>query len=322
MVRRQPLTALKLAQPVSRHRRRRLHLRAARPHLRRQAVVRPTPNPNFRRVDARMLDDDGRQILLLSTILGRHDEHVAAPLPRLHADRGAGRDGRDGDHVAHGLARRRRHRPHARSRTRCGSSRTLRLETVIAQWEQDLASMQETSAVPTLSCDGQSVRLTRRTEGGLQVVVWSLRPGPRRLRLAALGRPGGDDDAQPAGQLAAHAAVPGQRDRPAARAHRPRGVAGLLLPGQRLGQLPVDRRRRPPLPTAPRTLCPAAPLVLGFAPDSGLLPTGVRVVLGFAPRQRPRRQPRSRDTIDRAMTRALRRIDSRCRQRGAACSPR
>ena len=34
-------------------------------------VVRPTPNPNFRRVDARMLDADGRQIVSLSTILGR-----------------------------------------------------------------------------------------------------------------------------------------------------------------------------------------------------------------------------------------------------------
>jgi general secretion pathway protein J len=53
---------------------------------------------------------------------------------------------------------------------------TLRLETVIAQWEQDLASLQETTAVPALTCDGQSVRITRRTEGGMQVVAWSLRP--------------------------------------------------------------------------------------------------------------------------------------------------
>ena len=53
---------------------------------------------------------------------------------------------------------------------------TLRLETVIAQWEQDLSSLQETAAVPALSCDGQSVRLTRRTDNGMQVVVWSLRP--------------------------------------------------------------------------------------------------------------------------------------------------
>ena len=52
----------------------------------------------------------------------------------------------------------------------------LRLETVIAQWEQDLASLQETPVVPTISCDGQSVRLIRRAEGGLQVVAWSLRP--------------------------------------------------------------------------------------------------------------------------------------------------
>jgi len=52
----------------------------------------------------------------------------------------------------------------------------LRLETVIAQWELDLASIQETSAVPTISCDGQSVRLVRGAAGGLQVVVWALRP--------------------------------------------------------------------------------------------------------------------------------------------------
>ncbi|MBC7941517.1 MAG: prepilin-type N-terminal cleavage/methylation domain-containing protein [Chitinophagaceae bacterium] len=54
---------------------------------------------------------------------------------------------------------------------------TLRLETVIAQWEQDLAQIQESTAVPALTCDGQSVRLTRAAEGGLQVVAWSLRPG-------------------------------------------------------------------------------------------------------------------------------------------------
>jgi general secretion pathway protein I len=34
-------------------------------------IVRPTPNPNFRRVDAQVLDDSGRQILILSTVLGR-----------------------------------------------------------------------------------------------------------------------------------------------------------------------------------------------------------------------------------------------------------
>jgi len=34
-------------------------------------VVRPTPNPNFRRVDARIADAQGRPLLQLSTILPR-----------------------------------------------------------------------------------------------------------------------------------------------------------------------------------------------------------------------------------------------------------
>lgn len=54
---------------------------------------------------------------------------------------------------------------------------TLRLNTVIAQWDQDIASIQDTSVVPqALSCDGATVRLTRHTPDGLQVVAWSLRP--------------------------------------------------------------------------------------------------------------------------------------------------
>lgn len=61
--------------------------------------------------------------------------------------------------------------------------RTLRLETVVAQWEQDLAALQETTAAPTLLCDGQSVRLVRRADGGLQVVVWSLRPSDEGGRV-------------------------------------------------------------------------------------------------------------------------------------------
>jgi len=64
----------------------------------------------------------------------------------------------------------------ARDTNQVQLEQTLRLETVIAQWEQDLASLQESTAVPALTCDGQTVRLTRRTEGGLQVVAWSLRP--------------------------------------------------------------------------------------------------------------------------------------------------
>ena len=35
-------------------------------------VVRPTPNPNFRRVDAQIADEVGVPLLTLSTILGRY----------------------------------------------------------------------------------------------------------------------------------------------------------------------------------------------------------------------------------------------------------
>jgi general secretion pathway protein I len=34
-------------------------------------VTRPTPNPNFRRVDAQMSDEAGRPLVNLSTVLGR-----------------------------------------------------------------------------------------------------------------------------------------------------------------------------------------------------------------------------------------------------------
>jgi general secretion pathway protein J len=54
---------------------------------------------------------------------------------------------------------------------------TLRLNTVIAQWDQDLASHQQTGVVPgEVTCDGASVRITRRTPEGVQLVAWTLRP--------------------------------------------------------------------------------------------------------------------------------------------------
>lgn len=35
-------------------------------------LVRPTPNPNFRRVDAQMFDADGYSVVRLSTVLSRY----------------------------------------------------------------------------------------------------------------------------------------------------------------------------------------------------------------------------------------------------------
>lgn len=66
-------------------------------------------------------------------------------------------------------------------RTRAASQarleQTLRLNTVLAQWEQDLSALQETASLPALTFDGATLRLTRRAAGGMQVVAWSLQPG-------------------------------------------------------------------------------------------------------------------------------------------------
>ena len=53
----------------------------------------------------------------------------------------------------------------------------LRLDTVLAQWERDLAEVQDSGAVPAIGFDGATLRLTRQAEGGLQLVAWSLRQG-------------------------------------------------------------------------------------------------------------------------------------------------
>jgi general secretion pathway protein J len=52
---------------------------------------------------------------------------------------------------------------------------TLRMGTVMAQWEQDLQQLQDTALVPALAFDGATLRLVRRQSGGLQIVAWSLR---------------------------------------------------------------------------------------------------------------------------------------------------
>ena len=73
------------------------------------------------------------------------------------------------------------------------SDRTLRLSAVVGQWEQDLGAVYDSTVVPGLQFDGASLRLVRRTDGGVQLVVWALRdgrwqrwPGPVVRRSAAL----------------------------------------------------------------------------------------------------------------------------------------
>ena len=65
----------------------------------------------------------------------------------------------------------------ARDASQAAAERTLRLTTVMAQWEQDLASLYDSSNVPAIAFDGASLRLARVTPDGAQIVVWSLREG-------------------------------------------------------------------------------------------------------------------------------------------------
>lgn len=61
---------------------------------------------------------------------------------------------------------------------------TLRVGTVLAQWEQDLGQLHDTALVPAIAFDGQTLRLVRRRADGLQVVAWALREG-RWMRWAS-----------------------------------------------------------------------------------------------------------------------------------------
>ena len=67
----------------------------------------------------------------------------------------------------------------------------LRLSSVLDQWELDLANCHDAQVVPAIQFDGASLRLTRRTELGVQMVVWSLRGGVwRRWAAPAVTRSG------------------------------------------------------------------------------------------------------------------------------------
>jgi general secretion pathway protein J len=71
----------------------------------------------------------------------------------------------------------------ARDISQAQVERTTRLNTVMAQWEQDLNSLYDSTAVPGLAFDGATVRLARTAPGGVQVVAWSLQ-GERWQRWA------------------------------------------------------------------------------------------------------------------------------------------
>jgi general secretion pathway protein J len=65
----------------------------------------------------------------------------------------------------------------ARDASRESIDRSTRLSTVLTQWEQDLQAVHDTQVVPALAFDGQTLRLTRRTDDGVALVAWAVRGG-------------------------------------------------------------------------------------------------------------------------------------------------
>lgn len=54
---------------------------------------------------------------------------------------------------------------------------TLRVQSTLAQFEADMNAVYDTLAVPALVFDGATLRITRSSAGGVQLVAWSLRNG-------------------------------------------------------------------------------------------------------------------------------------------------
>lgn len=79
----------------------------------------------------------------------------------------------------------------ARDDAQVSVDRASRLATVLVQWEQDLQAVVDTESVPPLAFDGQTLRLTRRSDNGVAIVAWSVRSGRwTRWTAPALARSG------------------------------------------------------------------------------------------------------------------------------------
>jgi general secretion pathway protein J len=161
-------------------------------------------------------------------------------------------------------------------RTRDASQRqlekTLRMNTVLAQWQTDLAAVQDTGAVPPLVFDGATLRMTRSVPDGVQVVAWSLRP----------------EGANNAWERWAGPAVTGSaalQDSWFASQQLQGGEPGQLRTLEGLSQWQVYFFQGNAWSNAQSTGNVAAPTAVAASgvPPRQALPSGVRVVLSFAP---------------------------------------
>jgi general secretion pathway protein J len=154
---------------------------------------------------------------------------------------------------------------HARDISQAQMERTSRLNTVMAQWDQDLMSLHDTTAVPALAFDGATLRLVREAQGGVQAVAWSLQgtqwrrwTGPVVTRVSEL-----QESWMRSQQLLGN--EPGQL---------------LLL--DNVTEVQVYFFRGNGWSNAQSSGDTAQPAAGGSTPQRELLPSGVRLVLAFA----------------------------------------
>ena len=162
---------------------------------------------------------------------------------------------------------------------------TLRLNTVIGQWEQDLASVQETASVPPLSFDGATLRLTRRAAGGIQLVAWALRADSNGSVLQRWASPAVTTRAELQDTWLRSQQFQGQE---AGQLRTLEGLASWQVyfyrgNGWTNAQSSGDLAQ-PSAPKAPPAAASAAPGAASgtVAAPRQLLPSGVRLVLEFA----------------------------------------
>lgn len=66
----------------------------------------------------------------------------------------------------------------SRERNEATMVRAETLQTLMRQWEIDVRDVQDTKLLPAaVSFDGSTLRLTKRREGGVQLIAWQLREG-------------------------------------------------------------------------------------------------------------------------------------------------
>lgn len=161
---------------------------------------------------------------------------------------------------------------HSRDISQERLDQTAKLQTAITQLEQDLAGVQRAAGLDGLQFDGATLRLTRRTGQGLQVVAWTIQPDPSGVPWRRWASP-----------VTTRAAE--LRDYWAQAQRLLGNEAGTLNVLPAMSQWQVYFFRGGTWANAQSSGDLAPPPTQGAsAPPQTQLPLGVRIVLGFAPR--------------------------------------